>query len=126
MQAEAAVLTPEEIQALRNLDKVYYDKFKKDVDEHEAELEPERRRRQEHMPKEWVQKIIDNRRYGFILYHHQGLAGWGNFKALLDGVLAMEFYGLIGFEEIQDLKEPEIVEFEPKDNIQEELDFLRQ
>ncbi|OKP05898.1 hypothetical protein PENSUB_6618 [Penicillium subrubescens] len=33
---------------------------------------------------------------------------------------------VISSKEIQDLKEAEIVEFEPKDDIQEELDFLRQ
>jgi hypothetical protein len=124
-QAEAAVLTPKELRALRNLDKVYYEKLKKEYDEHQAELEAERRRRPEHMPKEWVQKIIDNKRWGFILYHHQGMVGWEDFKALFDGVLAMSLF-VIGSEEIQDLKEAEIVEFEPKDNIQEELDFLRQ
>lgn len=78
------------------------------------------------MPKEWVPKIIDHNRWGFILYHHRDMTGWEEFKGLLDGVPEMRLYGVVGFEQIQDIKEAEFFEFEPKDDIQEELDHLRQ
>ncbi|KAJ5177042.1 uncharacterized protein N7482_002919 [Penicillium canariense] len=125
-QAEAAILTSEELQALRNLDKVYYEKQKKQFGENQAKLEAERQQRPEHMPKEWVEKIIDNKRWGYVLYRHRAMDGWEDFKALLDGVLAMPLFGVTGFQEIQDSKVAEFVEFKPKDDDEEELDYLRQ
>ncbi|KAB8077669.1 hypothetical protein BDV29DRAFT_45611 [Aspergillus leporis] len=122
-QAQAAILTSKELQALRNLDEVFYEKEKTELDGREAK----RQRRPAHMPKEWVQKIIDegdDKSWGYIFYHHKAMVGWDDFKELFDGILAMPLFGVKGSEEIQGSKVAEFVEFETKD--EGELDYLRQ
>lgn len=103
-QAEAAVLTSEELQALRNLENVYLQKEKEHYDENDTKRMAETQRRPPSAPKEWVEKIIDNNRWGYVLYRHQAMDGWEDFKALLDGVLAMHLYRLNGYEKIHDSK----------------------
>lgn len=121
-QAQAAILTSKELQALRNIDGVFYEKEKTELDGREAK----RQQRRGHVPKEWVQKIIDqgdDKSWGYIFYLHKAMAGWEDFKELFEGVLAVPLFGVKGSEEIQDSKVAEFVEFEMKDG---ELDYLRQ
>jgi hypothetical protein len=125
-QAEAAVLTPEELQAIRNLENVFREKERQHFDENDAKRNAEELRRPPGTPREWVEKIIDNKRYGYTLYRHRAMDGWEDFKTLLDGVLAMRFYALDGYDEIHDSKVAEVVEFELKDDSEEELENLRQ
>ena len=125
-QAEAAILTSDELQALRNLDNVFLEKEMKELDERQAKRKAERQRRPPFTPQEWVERIIDNKRWGYVLYRHQVMNGWEDFKALFDRVLAMRFDSIAGYNEIHDSKVTEFLEFEPKGDSEEDLEFLRQ
>lgn len=119
-------MTSEELRALRNLENVFIEKEIKELNERQAKRKAEELQRPLGTPREWVEKIIDNKRYGYILYRHRAMDGWEDFKTLLDGVLAMRFYALDGYDEIHDSKVAEVVEFELKDDSEEELENLRQ
>ena len=125
-QADAAILTSDELQALRNLGNVFFEKEVKKLSEMQAKRKAESQLRCPFAPKEWVEKFIDNNRWGYVLYRYRALDGWEDLKALLDGVLAMPLYALDGYEKIHDSNVVEYVELEPKADGEEELRFLRQ
>ena len=71
-QARATVLSPEELRAIQNLQAVYYAKETAHYDANEARR---RQQRPEYLPKEWVQKVIDqggDKSWGYIFYHYKG------------------------------------------------------
>lgn len=125
-QAEAAILTSDELQALRNLENIFVEKGIKELTERQEKRKAESQLRSPFAPVEWVEKIVDNNRWGYVLYRHRAMDGWEDFKALPDGVLAMRFDCIAGYSEIHDSKVTEFLEFEPKDDSEEELEYLRQ
>lgn len=88
-QARATVLSSEELRAIQNLQDVYYAKETAHYDANEAKRGQQR---PEYLPKEWVQKVIDqgdDKSWGYIFYHYKGQDGWEEFQEQFDDILTM-------------------------------------
>ncbi|KAL4898235.1 hypothetical protein BDV59DRAFT_197174 [Aspergillus ambiguus] len=122
-QAYTAVLSPEESQAVKNLELVFYPILTAYYDERERRRGPQRPR---YLPQEWIQSVIDreDKSWGYLFYHHRGQEGWEEFQWQFNDFLTAQYPGVRGLDQIEDFKAAEFVEFEAKD--QEELDFLRE
>ncbi|KAJ5991974.1 hypothetical protein N7451_007698 [Penicillium sp. IBT 35674x] len=122
IQARDAILTQIELQAVRAVDEIFYQKQSAEFEAREA------KRQQEpppHMPREWVQQIIDrkdDKSWGYIFYHHKAMAGWNEFIEIFDGILELPLF-FKGEEEIQDSK---IAQFIPYETEESEIGVLRQ
>ncbi|GAQ47700.1 similar to An14g07400 [Aspergillus niger] len=109
-QAQEAVLSPIELQAVQAVNEVYP---QKKYDEYMARHE---KRKQEPFPdlKDWVRKIVlreDDKSWGYVFYHQKGMARLDEFRALFAEVLEMSFF-FEGYEEIHDHKFAQFVPFE--------------
>lgn len=121
-QAHAAVLSPEESQAVRNLQDVFYFIQKAHYDERQRRRGPQRPR---HLPPEWIQNVIDrdDKSWGYIFYHHKGQKGWEEFQMQFNDLLATDLL-VLGLDQIGNSKVAEFVEFEANEH--GELNFLRE
>lgn len=121
-QARDAILTQTELQAVRAVDEVFYQK-------QSAEFKAIKAKRQQepppHMPREWVQKIIDrkdDKSWGYIFYHHKAMAEWDEFMEIFNKILELPLF-FKGEEEILDFKFAQFIPFETEES---ELGVLRQ
>jgi hypothetical protein len=122
-QALAAVLSPTELKALQNLEDVFY--FIQTA-HYEAKEEKQRHQRPRHLPKEWIQNIIDqgeDKSWGYIFYYYKGQEGWEEFQYQFKDILTTRMFSVIGLNKIEDSKVAEFVEFEARE--EQELDLLR-
>lgn len=123
-QAREAILTSNELHAIQSVDEVFYKVQSEEFKAREAKRQ-QRPRPPLHMPREWVQKIIDRKEdksWGFLFYHHKAMAGWDEFMEIFNGVLEMPFF-LVGYEEMHDFKFAQFIPFETKES---EIGILQQ
>ncbi|KAE8132905.1 hypothetical protein BDV38DRAFT_274710 [Aspergillus pseudotamarii] len=113
-QARTAVLSTIESQAYQNLDDVFYS-----IQMAHYDVVEERRRheRPSHLPKEWIQNIIDqgeDKSWGYIWYHYREQELWAEFQHQFEDILTTQMFTVVGWDEIEDFKVAEFVEFEAK------------
>ncbi|KAB8072078.1 hypothetical protein BDV29DRAFT_192822 [Aspergillus leporis] len=85
-----------------------------------------RHQRPRHLPKEWIQNIIDqgeDKSWGYIFYYYKGQEGWEEFQYQFKDILTTRMFSVIGLNKIEDSKVAEFVEFEARE--EQELDLLR-
>jgi hypothetical protein len=121
--AEESILTPTELQAIRNVEKVAPQIQKTALAEAKKMFKD--RDRPIGAPPQWIQNIIDlgdDKTWGYVFYHHKEIARWNDFVNDFNGLLAMRTY-LEGEEEILDSK---IAQFVPFDTDETDISYLRQ
>ncbi|KAJ5552815.1 hypothetical protein N7494_002193 [Penicillium frequentans] len=102
-QAREAILTPTELYAIQGVDELFFQIQQEDFEANEAKRQ---QKPPPHMPREWVQKIIDrtdDKSWGYVFYHPQGMAGWDALMEIFKGVLEMPLY-FNGYEDIHEFK----------------------
>ncbi|KAE8361307.1 hypothetical protein BDV27DRAFT_167004 [Aspergillus caelatus] len=97
----------------------------------QAKREEEKRRhgRPRHLPQEWIQNVIDqgeDKSWGYVWYHRKGQKGWEEFQHQFRDILTTQMFAVVGWDEIEDSKVAEFVEFEAGDSEERELAFLRE
>jgi len=121
-QAREAVLKSTELHAVQGVDELFYQK------QREAFKANEVKRQQKpppHMPREWVQKIIDrtdDKSWGYVFYHPKSMDGWDALMEIFKGVFEMPFY-FNGYEDIHDFK---FAQFIPVETEEAEIGQLKQ
>ena len=121
-RAQEAILTPIELQAVRAVDQVYHKVQRETL---EARDEKRKQKPPMHMPKEWVQTIIDRKDdqdWGYVFYHQKSLTGLDEFLALLAEVREMPFY-YHGEEEIIAHK---FAQFIPFETVESEIQLIKE
>ncbi|KAJ5912984.1 hypothetical protein N7504_001867 [Penicillium tannophilum] len=121
-QAREAVLTSTELHAIQAVDELFY---QKQEEAFEANEEKRQQKPPPHMPREWVQKIIDrtdDKSWGYVFYYPKGMAGWGALMEIFKGVFEMPLY-FNGYEDIHDFK---FAQFIPIEIEEAEIGYLKQ
>ncbi|KAJ5345368.1 hypothetical protein N7452_003372 [Penicillium brevicompactum] len=122
-EAEDSILTPTELQAIRNVEGVAR-QIQKTAHAEIREMFKDRERPYG-TPPQWIQNIIDqgdDKTWGYVFYHHKEIAGWSAFVDDFNGMLAMRTY-LEGEQEVLEAKQGHFIPFDTDEN---DISYLRQ
>lgn len=115
-RAREAILTSTELHAIQGVDELFHQKEQEAFEANEAKRQ---QKPPPHMPREWVQKIIDrtdDKSWGYVFYHPRGMAGWDALMDNFKGVFEMNSL-FIGDEDIKDFKFAQFIPVEAEAEI---------
>lgn len=125
-QARDSILTPTELEAIRNVE-ANADRLRKlALDERNKKFDCYIDQPYD-TPLKWIQRVIDqgdDKTWGYVFYHHRDMAGqgWDDFLEDFNGMLDTPTFQP-GSEVIHDSK---LAQFTPFDTDESDIDYLRQ